>query len=88
MAGSQEHGDDMDFWVYSYQAQKSWEQTMTEDEKLTLVGQAITELEMLSDSQVTPLAVMAWLTLHAHIELSLSEIGSCMQKIYQKRGEH
>ena len=61
---------------------------MTEDEKLTLVELAITTLEKLSDSEVTPLAVMAWLTLHTRVELSLSEIGSCMRKVYQKRGEH
>jgi len=88
VAGSQEHCDDVNFWVYGNYGKKLRGQTMTEDEKLTLVEQAITALEKLSDSKVTPLAVMAWLTLHTHIELSLSEIGSCMQKIYQKRGEH
>ena len=61
---------------------------MEEDEKLMLVDQAITALEHLSDSKVTPLAVMAWLILHVHIDLSLTEIGRYMQMIYQKRGEH
>ena len=61
---------------------------MKEDEKLALVDQAITALEKLSDSNVTPLAVLAWLTLHAHIDLSLNEISRSMQIVYQKRGEH
>lgn len=61
---------------------------MEDDEKLTLVDQAITRLESITDSKATPIAVMAWIALHAHIDLPISEIGKCMQMVYQKREEH
>jgi hypothetical protein len=58
---------------------------MEDDEKLTLVDQAITRLESVTDSKATPVAVMAWIALHAHIDLPMSEIESYMQMVYQKR---
>ncbi len=58
---------------------------MEDDEKLTLVDQAITRLESITDSKATPVAVMAWISLHAHIDLPVSEIDRYMQMAYQKR---
>jgi hypothetical protein len=60
---------------------------MEEDEKLTLVGQAITRLENLTGSKATPIAVMSWITLHTHTNLPMREISMCMQMISQKREE-
>jgi hypothetical protein len=58
---------------------------MEDDEKLTLVDEAITRLESITDSKATPVAVMAWISLHAHIDLPVSEIGRYMHMVYQKR---
>jgi hypothetical protein len=58
---------------------------MEDDEKLALVDQAITRLESITEEKATPIAVMAWIALHAHIDLPMSEIGRYMQMVYQKR---